>query len=222
MTPDHPAALRSFWNGSQFTPLPGPSAPTPPPPHPVFHLPLLSAASLLLQQAICAQSIPHCLMLSPGQVWGVQVNGSKFSTIIIPVPGSQWPHFTAESHVWPVEAVDCMWERIISAITERLVLHWSTLLSPHKPISLGSPASWGWWSGLLPETRPPLGSSPYSPGSPPHLAWVPLLLLTPWCWNLPTVPSMCLHIHTLGIQPHLGSELQAHRYKPFQHLCLKR
>lgn len=51
-------------------------------------------------------SIPHHLTLSPGQVWGVQVNGSKFSTIIIPVPGSQWPHSTAESHVWPVEAVD--------------------------------------------------------------------------------------------------------------------
>ena len=107
-------------------------------PHPVLRLPLPSAASLLLQQAICAQSIPHSLMLSPGQVWGVQVNGSKLSTIIIPVPGSQWPQFTAESHVWPVEAVDRMWERIISTITERMVLNWSTLLSPHRTISLGS------------------------------------------------------------------------------------
>ena len=172
-------------------------------PHPVLCLPLPSAASLLLQQAICDQSIPHCLMFSPGQVWGVQVNGSKLSTIIIPVPGSQWPHFTAESHVWPVEAVDRMWERIISTITERMVLHWSTLLSPHRTISPGS-------QGLLQpsgagaqvssrSTTSTWEFSTLSPGSPPHLAWVPLRLLTPWCWNLPTLPSMCLHIHTPGI-----------------------
>lgn len=56
-------------------------------PHPVLRLSLPSAASLLFQQAICAV-YPHHLMLSPGRSVVCTGEWVKFSTIIVPVPGS--------------------------------------------------------------------------------------------------------------------------------------
>lgn len=190
-------------------------------PHPVLRLSLPSAASLLFQQAICAvytspsDAQPRAGVGYAGEWVKIQHNHSPSSWVT-------WPHSTAESHVWPVEAVDCMWERIISTITERMVLHWPTLLSPHKTISLGS-------QGLLqpPGTGGQVPRSTTSTWEFPTLSWFPISPgLRPPPPSDPMVlelPHSALHVSPQphpGIWPHLGSELQAHRHNPFQHLCL--
>lgn len=105
--------------------------------------PFVPAVSSFLNppRSHCAQSTSRCLTHSPWQVWGVQVNGLKFSRIIIPVPGSQWPRFTAESHVWPLEAVDCGGKANFHHHRELwpVLVHTAHLrLSHHRPVSLGS------------------------------------------------------------------------------------
>lgn len=128
-------------------------------------------------------SIPHHLMLQPlGQVWGMQVDGSKFQHNHSPSSWVTWPHSTAESAMcgqWRLSTLHVGKNHFHHHRKDGPAL--AHTVESHKTISLrlsGSPpASQDWWSG------PRSTTSAWSSHTllVPHLTWpASPSSLTPW------------------------------------------